>query len=146
MTDTHPSETVLVPVPVEHLQVVYRLLADLMSRSPTSFIDDPNAVEVGGQGRWDPRMVERLRTSIHLPAAKSLIDVVADKAPEEISMQEVLEVVNIDSNRMRGALAGLTRLTTKLYGRRTWPFSVRYNPQGLAFYRMDNTVAAWWSR
>lgn len=149
------SEIVMVPVPREHLEATYAFLA---ARTSGRVRADPSGegVEVEGQGIWTPDMVAKLKDgSLHLPQLRQLIDAVADVAPQEISMREVIREIEVSSDKMRGQISGLTKLSNRLFQRRTWPFSVRYGADeggtdnepagsGVAYYRMPVDVAQWW--
>jgi hypothetical protein len=99
-------------------------------------------------------MIGRLKTSLHLSAARTLLDAAADASPTELAMQDVARDRGIPPNQLRAQMGALTKLAVKLFGARVWPVSVRYGDEpatatgpaktGLAYYRMHPKVAEWW--
>jgi hypothetical protein len=139
------ADIVLVPVPTQHLDAVYRLLADLMAR-PSPPQNDEKAFHVDDrQGDWRNSMIDKLRKEIHLRAVIRLLDALAEAAPEEVLMQDFVAAnPDIESNTLRAQMGAFTKLSSRLFGRQTWPFSVRYGDQGQAFYKMSTEIADWW--
>jgi hypothetical protein len=137
---------VMVPVPTEHLEAVYALLAQRMGSSP-SVGSDPSeeGLEILGQGMWTPDMVLRLKSALrHLPAALHLLDAAAQASPGEVSMQDVADAAGIARNKLRAQMGALSKVSVKLFGRRTWPLGIRYDELGRAFYEMPRKIAGWW--
>jgi hypothetical protein len=144
VTSTNP-DIVLVPVPTQHLDAVYRLLADRMA-PPTPPPNDEESFHVDDrQGEWRNSMIAKLRKEIHLRAVVRLLDALAEAAPEEVLMQDFIAAnPDIESNTLRAQMGAFTKLSNRLFGRQTWPFSVRYGDQGQAFYKMSTEIANWW--
>jgi hypothetical protein len=118
-----------------------------IARTPVG--EASEAIEVEGQGPWDLEMIVKLKRTIHLSAARALLDAVASASPQEVSMRAVARDKDLEPNRLRAQMGALSKLTTKLFGRRTWPISVRYGDEpdasGVASYRMDRQIADWWT-
>jgi hypothetical protein len=152
---TTTSEIVMVPVPREHLEAVYRFLADQTSRPVVAPPTVAGGVAVEGQGVWNPNKLAKLKTATaHLPQLHLLLEAIAEASPNEVSMREVIRETEISSDKMRGQISGLTKAALKLFGERHWPFSVRYGDEGgtdieagrtgAAYYRMPIEIAQWW--
>ena len=49
-----------------------------------------------------------------------------------------------ETRLLRAHVGSLTKTTNRLFGKRTWPMSVRYGDAGDAIYSMIPNVAEWW--
>ena len=144
---TDVDSIVMVPVPTQHLEAVYALLAGRMGASPPVGRDPLPVVEVMGQGAWNEEMVSPLKRALsHLPAALQLLDAAAQASPDEVSMQEVADKAGFQRNKVRAQMGALSKVSVKLFGRRTWPLSIRYDELGRAFYAMPREIATWWTQ
>ena len=140
-------ETVVqVPVPVQHLPSVFKLLAELTSTpsggAPVG--EDPSVLVDDAQGVWTKSMALRLHANLHLEGARLMIDLVAKAAPEEVAMQTGVKEWGKTYGHLRAQMGALSKLTKKLFGNKTWPMHIRYNEQGQAFYSMPELVGEWW--
>lgn len=155
MTTTTSSDIVMVPVPRQHFESVITFLAGRLEPAasmPTVHApdgEDSEAIEVEGQGPWDMAMVMKLKRNLHLSAAYTLLDAAAAASPGEVSMRAVAREEDLEPNRLRAQMGALSKLSVKLFGRRTWPISVRYGDEpdvsGIAYYRMERRLADWWA-
>jgi hypothetical protein len=142
---------VLVPVPRAYLGVVYAALGNAMvSDDETSaHVSHPGATEEvlvnERSGSWTKEMVRRLQASLEYPGAKALLDLCSQRAPEEITLQEVAKRTGIEDTQIRAELGAMTKLCKHLFGRKTWPISVRWT-RGRANYSMKPELAVWWSQ
>jgi hypothetical protein len=138
------GDVVLVPVPREHLGAVYATLAAAMAgddQAPAAeevLVDDRN-------GSWTEAMVHRLRANLEYPGARALLSLCSERAPEEVTLQDVVEETGIEDKQIRAELGAMTKLCKRLFQRRTWPISVRWTAGGYANYSMKPELAAWWS-
>jgi hypothetical protein len=140
---TSQEGLVLVPVPVQYLRAVYKLLAEMMD-APSDEPDEEGIVVDDVQGRWTRSMVVTLHGRLHLDGVRAMLDALAKFAPEEAAMLAGAELAGVTPHQLRAQMGALSKLTKKLFKKTTWPMSVRYNEAGQAFYSMPVGIAAWW--
>jgi hypothetical protein len=149
-TSPEPPDVVLVPVPRAYLRVVYAALGTAMASDDetSAHVARPGATEEvlvnERSGTWTKEMVRRLQASLEYPGARALLDLCSQRAPEEITLQEIAERTGIEDTQIRAELGAMTKLSRQLYGRKTWPISVRWT-RGRANYSMKPQLASWWS-
>jgi hypothetical protein len=138
------DEIFMVPVPKSQLRAVYKVLADPAAdnRAPARAEE---TIEVPGQGPWTASMVRRLEADLEILSLRTLITLIAQRAPALLSFQEAAEVTGAEARLLRAQVGSLTKTTNRLFGKRTWPMSVRYGEAGDAIYSMDPRVAEWWT-
>lgn len=97
-------------------------------------------------GCWTQQMVERLRRELGSSLAARAVDVVAERAPNTVKYEELLAVLGAEQNQLRAELAGLSRASRRLFGRKIWPMSGRqgWGEGARMGYRMPPPVAHWW--
>jgi hypothetical protein len=144
------GDVVLVPVPRAHLGAVYAALAAAMAddQAPTHTRRAPAAQEVlvdERNGTWTEAMVHRLQANLEYPAARAVLDLCSERAPEEVTLQDVVERAGVKDTQIRAQLGAMTKLCKRLFQRNTWPISVRWTGTGRANYSMRPEIAAWWS-
>jgi hypothetical protein len=145
------GDVVLVPVPRAHLGAVYATLAAAMAnddQAPTQTRRGP-ADEVlvdERNGSWTEAMVRRLQANLEYPAARAVLDLCSERAPEEVTLQDVVEKTGIKDTQIRAQLGAMTKLCKRLFQRNTWPISVRWTASGRANYSMKPELSAWWLR
>jgi hypothetical protein len=139
------DEIFMVPVPKSQLRAVYKVLADPAADS-RALARAEETIEVPGQGPWTPSMVRRLEADLEIPAVRTLITLVAHGAPTPLTFQEAAETAGAEAKLLRAQLGSLTKTTNRLFGKRTWPMSVRYGEAGDAIYSMVPRVAEWWTK
>jgi hypothetical protein len=137
------DEIFMVPVPKSQLRAVYKVLAD-PSVDGRALARSEETIEVPGQGPWTPSMVRQLEADLENPAVRKLITLVAQRAPTSLTFQEAVEATGAAAKLLRAQVGSLTKTTNRLFGKRTWPMSVRYGEAGDAIYSMVPKVAEWW--
>lgn len=148
MVDGDPEDVVLVPVPVSMLGVVYGALARSMRLSDIDLLadstSDPDPVVVQGQGQWTRAMVERLEADLSYMATRTLITMAAERAPRSVTFAEAVKQSGVEEKKLRAELGGLSKITKRTFGVKSWPFAVKYGDMGEASYSMEPDVAQWW--
>ena len=137
------DEIFMVPVPKSQLKAVYSVLADPATEQAVR-AQAEEAIEVQGQGRWTASGVSRLEADLEIPAVRALITLVAQRAPMPLTFQEAVGATGAEARLLRAQVGSLTKTTKRLFGRPTWPMSVRYGEAGEAIYSMVPRVAEWW--
>ncbi|HTS97428.1 MAG TPA: hypothetical protein VMI33_12475 [Streptosporangiaceae bacterium] len=137
------DEIFMVPVPKSQLTAVYRVLADPVTEHK-ALARAEETIEVPGQGAWTASMVRHLEADLKIPAVRTLITLVAQRAPAPMTFQEAVEATGTEVRLLRAQVGSLTKTTKRLFGPATWPMSVRYGEAGDAIYSMLPTVAEWW--
>jgi hypothetical protein len=137
------AENEFVPVYVqrEYLPDVYALLAERMTAKGKS-ADEVSDVE--GQGPWEQAMVRRLHSTVRLEGLIAVLDTCAQSPDTDVAMLEVAASIGMASKQLAAQMGSLSKDTKRLFGRITWPISVRYQDGGQAIYSMNRTVAEWW--
>lgn len=152
-SEPESHDIVYVPVPKERLDAVYRALAGSAATSPPGEHTEEGrgtapggaAVVVTGQGDWTDRMVLQAAAAVQTyRGAAKLLEMVAKSAPKAVGFTAACEAEGLEAKQLRAELGALSKLTSRLFGRKSWPMSVRYNGQGEAQYSMDPQVAEWW--
>lgn len=142
-TDKGSDEIVMVPVPRSQLAAVYRALATTPEQAVVAGATD-ETVDVHGQGPWTSSMVHRLEAELETPAIRQLLTLVATRAPKSLTFAEAVEATGVETRLLRAQVGTLTKTSSRLFGNRTWPMSVRYGEAGEAIYSMHPKVASWW--
>ncbi len=90
-------------------------------------------------------MVQRLEGELgQASAVRGLITLVASRSPKSLTFGEAVNELQVENNVLRAQVGSLTKATKRLFGRATWPMSVRYGDAGEATYSMEPEVAHWW--
>jgi hypothetical protein len=154
MSTTQESPITMVPVPTHLLGVVYRALGEAMNPSlpspevrvviPAESDSEPSVRVDTAQGDWTRGMLNQLRARLTHAGARAVLDLAARKTPAEVTLIDVLNAVDIPINTTRAQLGAMTKIVKNLFGRSTWPVSIRYNETGTAYYSMNETIARWW--
>jgi hypothetical protein len=124
-------------------QLLHDLRADVLKTEATT----EEIAQVPGQGAWRRQMLVDLLPQVeHLRGVVTLLDLTAEKAPEAVAYQDVLERSGLSEQQQRNEHARLTKLATALFGRRTWPVQAwQQASDGVMRYRMPTKVAEWWT-
>lgn len=143
---TYPDsdEIVMVPVPKSQLRAVYQVLAD-PAAGQKALARVEETIEVQGQGPWTWSMISRLEADLEIPAVRTLITLVAKRAPMPLTFKEAVEATGAEARLLRAQVGSLTKTAKRLFGHATWPMSVRYGEAGDAIYSMVPRVAEWWT-
>jgi hypothetical protein len=142
-SDPGSPDIVNVPVPRAHLGVVYAALGAAMAgerETPTGVLVNERS------GIWTEEMVQRLQAQLRYAGVRALLDLCAERTPEEVMLHEVVEQTGIEVTKIRAQLSALTKLCKRLFERDTWPISVRWTDNGYGIYSMKAEIAAWWSK
>lgn len=111
---------------------------------------DAEGVTIPRQGTWTRARVEQIRADVETNIAlKAMFDLLSDRPDQWVTYSEVLEATGNTDSEMRSDLRSLSRLTTKLFGTKSWPFEAAQGPLAASgrwemTYRMDPVVTAWW--
>lgn len=149
--NTRPSEIVNVPVPQQHLLVVYRALAEAMEAEEAASLVHVSAAPAPaagdeGSGGWTLETVAKLKPLVQNPTARMLLDMTAAKPDQWLDFEELMGTANRSYYSARGDLAGLTRLIKRTFGHKAWPLQVELTGNGgHVRYRMHKNVAEWWN-
>lgn len=144
------GDFVMVPVPKALVPVVYEMLASHMHLSSPYFDDSsglpgPKVLVDRSQGRWTQQMVDDLRAEVAGTAIEGVLAYIAEGAPRWVPFSDLCEQSGIPRERLRAELATLSKIVKRLFGRRTWPMSVRSGMVNDEMaYRMPHPVARWW--
>ena len=151
-TSSESADIVLVPVPRAHLGAVYAALAKAMANKDeaTASVLAPTAAnEVlvdRRNGSWTEEMVRLLEANLHYEVAWAVLNMCSERAPEEVTVEDVAKEAGIKATEIRDQLGAMTKLSNRLFNRKTWPISVRWTDTGRANYSMKPEIATWWSR
>jgi hypothetical protein len=116
-----------------------RLREDLLSTD--------ESVDVLGQGAWRRSMLTALYPHLsNSPGVLALLDEAADHPEEVVSYVAVRNRSGLTDQEQRNEHASLSRLTSRVLGRKIWPLSAWQDPaDGIMRYRMSSVVAKWWT-
>jgi hypothetical protein len=92
---------------------------------------------------WTRGRIELLHADLAYPGARALLDEAARTAPRSVLLREVSERTGSRTEQISAELGAMTKLCKRLFGRDTWPVTVRSTPDG-ASYQMDPEIAQWW--
>jgi hypothetical protein len=151
-TPSESADIVLVPVPRAHLGAVYAALAKAMANKDeeaASVLRPAAANEVlvdRRNGSWTEEMVRLLQADLHYEGAWAVLDICSERAPAEVTVEDVAKEAGIKATEIRAQLGAMTKLSNRLFNRKTWPISVRWTDGGRANYSMKPEIATWWSR
>ena len=111
---------------------------------------DTEGITIPRQGLWTRSKVEQIRSDVQANRGLEAMFALLSRSPDRwITYSSVLDAAGRDDREMRSDLRFLSRLTTKLFGAKTWPFEAEQGPLAPSgrwemTYRMDPLVAAWW--
>lgn len=149
-----PDEVVMVPVPARLLPDVYRLLSELAHSVAPAEASSAREIVAGGeavivdqaQGRWTREMIDELWAEIAGSGLEAVLNAIARESPQWLAFSDLVETTEIDRGGLRAELANLSKVVKRLFGRRTWPMSVRAGMVKIneMSYRMPERIAEWW--
>lgn len=141
-------DTVLLPVPLRHVQRVAEFLADLSAgRLGSRESAQEPFIAVPGQGEWTRRMIVQLVNDLPAyPGVIALFDRCAERPATWVVKSDIEVEQGIAPTQLRNELAALSKKTKKIFDRAApiWPVEWK-KEKGAYFYRMDDTVASWWA-
>lgn len=130
-------------------QIIRRLdqIEELTRQLRELLTSDQDAVVVPGQGTWRRDMLEALWPRVqHLRGVRALFSLTAERASSVVAFPELVDRSQLSDRQQANEHARLSRLTRELFGQKTWPIeNWQSSRDGLMHYRMDKTVAGWWS-
>lgn len=135
------KDTVLLPVPIEHLLAVAVERDRLMAGGePPTPVNEPATGDMGLG--WDQDRVTELARSLSYPKALELLDACA--ADPEVWVLKATIDADGDPSQLRNELGAMTKLIRRTFGRtQQWPIDYQ-KYKGKYQYRMSPTIAAWW--
>lgn len=130
---------------LRRIDAMEQMLRDLRNDVLTDDRSADEMVEIPGQGTWRRSMLVELRPQIqHLPGAVALLDLAAERAPQQVTYGEVLARSGLSDREQRNDHTRLSWMTKKLFGAKTWPVEWQQAANGEMRYRMHPDVARWW--
>jgi hypothetical protein len=142
MSNYQDEEIIMVPVPKSRLTAVYAALNPQTTQTVAAQPEE--TVEYPRQPPLTASMVSRLESELESPAARGLIDRLAEQAPKSLTFSEAVQVTGVEFTVLRGQLASLSRISKRLFGDAIWPMEVKQPGGGEAVYSMDPKAAKWW--
>jgi hypothetical protein len=94
---------------------------------------------------WTRGKVQLLHVELPYPGARALLDAVAEQAPRPVLLRDVSQRTGVRTEQISAELGAMTKLCKRLFGRDTWPLTVRSSSDG-ASYQMDPEIAQWWQQ
>jgi hypothetical protein len=94
-------------------------------------------------GYWTRGKIELLHAELAYPGARAVLDEAAHRAPRSVLLREVSERTGNRTEQISAELGAMTKLCKRLFGRDSWPVTVRSTADG-ASYQMDPEIAQWW--
>jgi hypothetical protein len=70
------------------------------------------------------------------PTTRTTLDLCAERSGDAVSLTEIVDAAGITRSAARGQLAGLTMVMKRRFGRRNWPFVIKWNVDGSTVQRM----------
>ncbi len=127
---------VMVPVPVDRLPEVYRLLGQMPGEGAS---DDQAA-----RPAWSSQDIAKLaRTLGPDKAARAILDLGSEQPGQPVWFGDVCERVGRSHHAVRSELGGFTRMLRVQFGRIDWPFRAE-GVNGRVLYTVDEAVARAW--
>ena len=148
MTMSQPS-VVMVPVPVEHLPHVYRLLAHLLAGSPEeAAVSEPRPMEEGSARAWSAAEISRLRQALAPNSvARAILDLGSAQPEQPVWFGDACDRVGLTHPQGTSGLGGFSKMLKSRFGRdggkNDWPFRHEWT-HGRALYTVDTEVARAW--
>lgn len=130
-------EFVSVPVPVERVQEVYRLLA----RSAARPIADPQDTIEGYPAGWSRGLIDRMFVESS-SAMRRILSAIAEKSPGWVTTDEIAEASGLTARQVVASLGPFEKRVRGRYGMDLWPFASRvFVDAGLRKYSMSPGTA-----
>ncbi len=131
-------EFVQVPVPVDRVEDVYRLLAQ-----PAVTEDSEDALE-----EWDLEMLKRFADGTGVANVKvgKMLDVMSQSPNELFTIADLVEETDYDRLEIRGALSGLTRHLRAHFDGADWMFDTEWSNENEAAYSVNKHIAELWQQ
>jgi len=140
-------EFVSIPVPVDRVNEVYKLLASPPSNAPATVVAKPTeedwswlAVHTDAKQDWPVETILRAVLESN-PATRRLLKYLADHQGKWLSTPDIAAGLQIKATDIRGPLSGLSRRIKHRYKMQRWFFDAEWNGQTFK-YRMHEREAA----
>ena len=125
------------------VQVPKRLIEELLRYLEAQ--PEPAVVVDDKQGVWTQSMVETLRPEIgrRYTQAAQVFEAAAKASPELLRFREFAQESGLEGQQLGAELGAVSKTSRRLFGRVTWPMTVRDTSDGMT-YQMPLQVAKWW--
>jgi hypothetical protein len=128
---------VMIPVPIDRVQEVYRLLAG----QPSALAAGPQPTENGYPDGWSQAMVERMFIESS-NAMRSILLAIAEGSPKWVTTGEIGEASGLTARQVIASLGPFGKRIRGRYGMRQWPFETReFVDAGVIKYSMSQGTA-----
>ncbi len=114
------SEFVSVPVPIDRVHEVYRLLASQPSRKTIG----PQVTENGYPEGWSQAMIERMFVESS-SAMRRILHAIAERSPDWRTTGEIAEASGLTARQVVASLGPFEKRVRGRYGMSRWPFEAR---------------------
>jgi hypothetical protein len=125
------------------VQVPRRLIEELLRYVEAQ--PEPAVVVDERQGVWTESMVNEFREEIRrrYTQAAQVFKEAAEGSPEVLRFREFARESGLEGQQLRAELGAVSKVSRRLFGRVTWPMTVRDTSEGMT-YQMPLEVARWW--
>jgi hypothetical protein len=131
------SEFVNVPIPVERVQEVYKLLAS-QPANPTA---GPGVTENGYPEGWSQAMIERMFFESSR-AMQRILCSIAQRSPSWVATGEIGAATDLTARQVVASLGPFEKRVRGRYGMSRWPFEARgFVDEGIIKYSMSEGTA-----
>jgi len=131
------SEFVSVPVPIDRVHEVYRLLASQPSRKTIG----PHVTENGYPEGWSQSMIERMFVESSSPMRR-ILHSIAERSPNWTTTVEIAEASDLTARQVVASLGPFEKRVRGRYGMSCWPFEAReFVDVGMFKYCMSRGTA-----
>ena len=133
------TEFVNVPVPIERVQEVYRLLASQPAVSPAT---GPQVTDNGYPEGWSQSMIERMFIESSSPM-RGILCTIARSSPGWVTIGEIGATTDLSQRQVIASLGPFEKRIRGRYGMNRWPFETReFVDAGVRKYSMSEGTAA----
>jgi hypothetical protein len=130
-------EFISVPIPVDRVQEVYRLLAAQPDSSPVG----PQVTENGYPEGWSQAMIDRMFVESS-SAMRRILHSIADKSPGWVTTSEIGAASGLSARQVIASLGPFEKRIRGRYGMSRWPFEAReFVDLGIFKYSMSEGTA-----
>lgn len=130
-------EFVSVPVPVERVLEVYRLLSRPLARP----VADPQVIADGHPAGWSQALIDRMFVESSA-AMRRILSAIAKKSPDWVTTDEIAAASGLTARQMIASLGPFEKRVRGRYGMDLWPFASReFVDEGLRKYSMSPGTA-----
>lgn len=125
------------------VQVPKRLIEELVRYLEAQ--PEPAVVVDEKQGVWTQSMVDMFRTEIErrYTQAAQVFKAAAQASPELLRFREFAQQSGLEGQQLGAELGAVSKTSRRLFGRVTWPMTVRDTSDGMT-YQMPLQIREWW--